>query len=1611
MEKNSIDPNQTQDLQATQSTSPNTQEGTLGFELSPSVQTAIADGAQLGPYLIESKLGEGGMGAVYKARHTKLDKIVALKVLPQQFTQKADSVARFEREMKAIGKLDHPQIVRAMDAGEINGTHYLAMEYVDGTDMQALVRSKGPMSIANACKAIRQAAQALAAAHNEGLVHRDIKPANLLVAKSGQIKILDLGLALLGDDSDENTELTRAGQTFGTPDYMAPEQWENVHGSDGRVDLYALGCTLYYLLVGHAPYNTEQFKTAVGKMKAHVTAPIPSLCAIRKDVPAGLDAVYQKLMAKDPQDRYPNARDVAEALAPYTSSKQVAKDAAKSESDLGETQVFSTEKPSSGSVKINSEAISKPPVKPALDLSPNRVKSNRSTASPANPKRKPILFASVGAGICLLGILSFILSRGSSDGKPLAANDKTASATNVELPTIAIKPNDASSVFKDDQPPSTMPPEQDPPIESSPSKTDTVEPAITIPEEIKFVEGTDLAAERNAAKIALEELKIQQLVLRRIDTHELIALNQDNKQLPSEDFVIVDVQFNQPSINDANIQVFKACKNINRIYIHDAPALTTEGLDAFSDCIELKALILYYSTNISGKVFELLHKFPKLEHLQIEGCQAVNALDVVEVKPVPSLKRIRFYGTLLDDTAMTKLAEAFPNVEAIEFDNDQPRHITFASIAKLPALKSARCFSSQITPQGIAALAKHSTLTDLTICYMPSDATISMIAPLCKKLKSLTIITDSYTPNSLTENTYKMLSGFVALEKLHIQGTPGSPTDNSLQELAKLNKLKELTLIFPEVPPWAQYPNLKRLYTETGILALRQARPDVTLAIDDLKFASSGSEKPTIQLASIATTDDPDLSALVKASLPKALSQQLNSDQLQKPHGTPRPVGDSIRELAFIPPPSSLKPKSATPISPRAFVTSPATIKDLISWSIEPLTHYLTLSGLAMHPDGTMIATTANDATVRLWKYDPNKPKEIHLHKILLGELGKILDVAWSNSGEFLAVAVDNLPGESCVAFYDAKTGRRCAAISLGSNYAAQLAWSPNDHHLLVPHNGRLSVLDIGTGKLRSTSTGTSATRAAWSPDGSEIVSIDAGGSVRFWNSKTLEPSSQSLDLRMVNNQALAWSPDGKTVAVGGAAGRIVIIDPAVKRSVREIALEHQSSVDNLYWEPLQADGKPFDTNGPRLLVCSSPAYILDSSFNKVSEIATGAPIPKAAWSSDARYVALAIGNKPVIFDSYTGNRMAEQTLPPASVAYAHSQLSPDGKLLRCLNSNSMLLFDAENGELLKKVGDFQGTTFATSPRDDWLAVYEPGNPNTSLRLVDTATYLRSELLLGHTGPITSANWSPTASILATSSTDFSVRLWKPGSTSSLLTISHDRPVTNVLWSPDGKQLISCTNADIVRVWDAQSGTMIKQFNPLGTPPAPGPHGLSISPNGQLLAVAPHNASAFVLNLGTGAVSETLMSMEQSMLEVAWSPDGRYIAVANGYNGMSFGIRSATANNSLQSVGIGTPIEWLADSRRLVAGQNGAGSIQAVDIRKGVRTASIIPVTGKGHWLCIDGEGHYRGSPGVEEEFAYVALTKDGSQLLMTPEQFRESYNWKNDPNKASFLGGKTKTR
>ena len=262
-------------------------------------------------------LGVGGMGTVWLAEHAVMGRRVAVKIIRPEFLARPGAGQRFRREVAAAARLHHPNIVTAFDAEQAGDVHFLAMEYIDGVGLDELLKEKGALPVADACRHALDAANGLEHAHRAGLVHRDVKPGNLMRATDGSVKVLDFGLAMLVADDRADMSLTGANMVVGTPDYIAPEQAEHPQAADGRADIYALGCSLYHMLTGTPPFPGA---SVLKKLDAHRQDRPKALTGFRQDIPRGLAEVVAKMMAKDPADRFPSAAAVATALRPYIDS-------------------------------------------------------------------------------------------------------------------------------------------------------------------------------------------------------------------------------------------------------------------------------------------------------------------------------------------------------------------------------------------------------------------------------------------------------------------------------------------------------------------------------------------------------------------------------------------------------------------------------------------------------------------------------------------------------------------------------------------------------------------------------------------------------------------------------------------------------------------------------------------------------------------------------------------------------------------------------------------------------------------------------------------------------------------------------------------------------------------------------------------------------------------------------------------------------------------------------------------------------------------------------------------------------------------------------------------
>lgn len=383
-------------------------------------QLLAGRGADLvvGRYLLLSELGAGGMGTVFKARDTAMDRVVALKLIRDERLANAGALARFQQEVRAAARLAHPNIVRAYDAGTADGRHFLVTELITGHDLGHELARRGALPPGEACEYARQAAVGLQHAHENGLTHRDIKPSNLLFSTAERlVKVADFGLARVGDAGAGG--LTTAETVIGTPDYIAPEQAISATAADIRSDLYSLGCTLYHFLTGHVPFPRD---TAYAKLRAHEREEPPPLDDACPGLNPALVAVVQKLMAKNPAERFQTPLEVADALIPFCPKPSSSTGAYRPASVASRAAPPPLPASASGPVVIPTPVPSETiPEAFPVDEPPRAPKSN-----------KVLAVAGIGGGVLALVVLIVVLTRGSVAVVPHPQQNQTN--VNVTVP-------------------------------------------------------------------------------------------------------------------------------------------------------------------------------------------------------------------------------------------------------------------------------------------------------------------------------------------------------------------------------------------------------------------------------------------------------------------------------------------------------------------------------------------------------------------------------------------------------------------------------------------------------------------------------------------------------------------------------------------------------------------------------------------------------------------------------------------------------------------------------------------------------------------------------------------------------------------------------------------------------------------------------------------------------------------------------------------------------------------------------------------------------------------------------------------------------------------------
>ena len=654
-------------------------------------------GLVVGNYVVLDKLGRGGMGAVYKAQHKRMKRVVALKMLPSSATKSPEAVKRFQREVEAAAKLSHPNIVTAYDADEAKGVHFLVMEFVDGQDLHALVKEHGTLSVARAVDYVVQAAKGLEYAHSQGVIHRDIKPGNLLLDKNGTVKILDMGLARIeetvaGTDATANDGLTQSGQVMGTLDYMPPEQALDTRTADARADIYSLGCTFCFLLTGRSPYGGD---TVGKKIVAHREHPIPSLRKVRSNVPESLDAVFQKMLAKLPEDRQQSMSEVIRELQGCTVQREPAPSSfPPSSSPYAETVDFQREDtaPPLAALSPLDELFASEPVQ----ITQRLVAPSLRTRKRWTKKQKIVVGVVAGGMTAFLLLLTVIVKMVPSP----------STATQERVASVAAKkaPEPGSGVVS--------------PLAVAPNGAGKGTPANVRHEVLpaRTVSTTSNDPDREATQWVLERGGTLEIVLEG-QKRTVKATN----ELPSGSFKVSCFFFNDNlSIGDQICDRLRELTSLDGFWLART-GVTGQGFDRLRSAKRLTFLGLDNSP-VTDVGMACLSQLTSLKRLSLNVTQITDA-GLAHVQRLP-LEQLDVAWTAVTANGLTKLT----GLKALAVSSDDAMLETLTAMTKLEYI---HLMGSKVTDNGLRHLSRFPNLKSVCIRNTPfTDKGLEYLKPL-----------------------------------------------------------------------------------------------------------------------------------------------------------------------------------------------------------------------------------------------------------------------------------------------------------------------------------------------------------------------------------------------------------------------------------------------------------------------------------------------------------------------------------------------------------------------------------------------------------------------------------------------------------------------------------------------------------------------------------------------------------------------------------------------------------------------------------------------------------------------------------------------------------------
>jgi WD40 repeat protein len=1403
-------------------------------------------------YRVVRLLGSGGMGEVYEAQHLVMQRPVALKVIRRAYTAKADALDRFRREVHNAARLSHPNIVATHDAEDAGETHFLVMEYVEGTDLGRLVQDRGPLRVDRACDYVCQAALGLQYAFEQGMVHRDLKPHNLMVTPSplspaagergrgegaGCVKILDFGLARFASETATGAGMTGTGLVLGTVDYIAPEQADNAHQADIRSDIYSLGCTLYHLLAGQPPFPTG---TSLQKVMAHVEKKPQPLTELRPGLPEKLMPVIERMMAKNPKHRYQTPLEVALALERFT--------------------------------RVTARARAPQPPVPARRAKPGRTKE-----TPVRDRRRTWLAIAAGLlAFVTAGLLGAAVYRIATDKGELV---------------ITSESDDVKVVI-------TQGGKQ---VDVIDAKTD---------KQIRLaLRSGEYELELKGAPEGLK-LDIDRATLKRGDT-VLATIRRETTRAAASKYLTLPIDKVASAVSTKSL--FSGAEQVpsgpERLVFpswgkQEVLGIPFDVIDPKGDSVK-NAIVLY------GPKSPLVREMPQTVKLKCGSpAKTIHLLSGVSgwgwgctdpegnKKTVSVIVRLHYRDGGKEDQELingvhfcdygggpNKMLIDVPGsqqtpIRLVQPDNDTVTQIRYLAIKPkdptkdIEEIEFIKGMRGDVTAPVIMAV----TVERPGPWGMDGGEALTPKPPAAKRPPDGVVAwwrADGDAKDSVGDHHGTLKGGVtfapgVAGQSFHLDGAtryvevPRSDRwgfgrrDFSIElwvqfrGAATSNDIYGPGAVFVGCDEGNGGSGNKWFFAYGG--GFLNFHINHANAGGDF-YAKAAFEPDLEQWYHLAVTRSESTFTIYMNGAPVA-SQKV--DVIIPNPNAPLTIGQA-EGLGFF---SGLMDEvaiydralSADEVKARWSALAPATkpINEKVGEVRRFLGHTADVHCVAYSPDGRYAVSCSGwptwDCTIRVW--DVSTGKQVRKFDSLEG---KVLCAAFSPDGRRI------LYGSDHTAFLlDVGTGKEVQRfVGHVRNGINAVTFSPSGRQVLsAGSDGTARVWDADTGKELRKFEGhrERVIQALFSPDGKRALSGALDDTIYLWDVETGE-KVQSFEGNKGGVHTVAISPDGRYVLCGSNDKPLRLWEVATGKLVREF-IGHEAGVRRV----------AFSNDGCRAISCGADKTVRlwDVATGKELHCFTGHTdmVWGVAFSPDDRYGLSASQDKTLRLWRLPDPPPDRKSAPPAEKVgevvrrFPINQggvnsvaISPNGKLAATGSDFAVRLWDMADGREIRRMEGHGSTVTGVAFSPDGKLLASSGSHDQTVRIWEVATGKELHCLRGHNARVEHVAFLPDGGHVVSGGYDGTLRMWdvKTGKQVRMFE-GHKGPVEGVAVSPDGRRVASGSQDGTARIWNAETGEELRQF-PGHSPTV---YWLAFSPDGRRLLSAEHGRTTFLWDVESG---------------------------------------------------------------------------------------------------------------------------------------------------------------